>query len=88
MPLERGRHQRPIIPPRKRKAVPLQGPAIVTPRSKAAPAIAQRDVRPGNDNRPAAPKSRIVQATKPKGRRKAGVDDGQSPPPERPWSSG
>ena len=64
-------------PPRKRKAVPLEVPAIITPRSKAAPAIVQRDVEAGNDNRPAGPKSRIVQAAKPKGRRKVWADDGQ-----------
>jgi hypothetical protein len=51
-------------------------------RSKAAPAIVQRDVTPGNDDRPAGPKSRIVQAAKPKGRHKAWVDDGQETPLE------
>ena len=64
-------------PPRKRKAVPLTGPAIVTPKPKAAPAIVQQDVKPGNDNRPEGPKARIVQATKPKRRRKVWADDGQ-----------
>ena len=38
-------------PPRKRKAVPLEGPAIVAPRAKAAPAIVQRDAKPSNDDR-------------------------------------
>ena len=69
-------------PPRKRKAVPLEGPAIVTPKPKAAPAIVQQDVKPGNDNRPEGPKARIVQAAKPKGRRKVWADDGQETPSE------
>jgi hypothetical protein len=38
--------------PRKRKAVLLTGPAIVTPRAKAASANVLRDVKPCNDNRP------------------------------------
>jgi hypothetical protein len=67
-------HYRYKRPPRKQKAVPLEVSAIVTLRSKAAPA------KPGNDNRQAGP--RIVQATKPKGRRKVWVDDGQETPPE------
>ena len=56
---------------------PVEGPAIVTPKPKAAPAIVQQDVKPGNDNRPEGPKARIVQATKPKRRRKVWADDGQ-----------
>jgi hypothetical protein len=66
-------------PPRKKKAVPLEVPPIVTPSSKAAPAI---DVKPGNDNHQEGPKARIVQAAKPKGRRKVWADDGQETPPE------
>ena len=69
-------------PPRKRKAVPLEGPAIVTPKPKAAPAIAQRDMKPGNDNHQEGPNARIVRATKPKGRRKVWADDGQETPSE------
>ena len=53
--------------------------AIVTARSKAASAIVQRDVKPGNDNRPAGPKSRIVQAAKPKRRRKVWAQTARRP---------
>ena len=42
----------------------------------------QRDVKPGNDNRPAGPKSHIMRAAKPKGRRKDWADDGQETPSE------
>ena len=58
-------------PPRKRKAVPLEGPAIVTPRSKAASASVPRGVKPGNDNRPAEQPAAIVTARKPRGRKAA-----------------
>jgi hypothetical protein len=53
-------HYRYKPPPKKRKAVPLAGPAIVTPRRKQ-PAVAKkpepasavvRKARPCNDNRP------------------------------------
>ncbi len=37
-------------PPRKRKAVPLEGPAIVAPRSKVASASVPRGGKPSNDN--------------------------------------
>jgi hypothetical protein len=70
-------HYRYKRPPRKKKPVLLEVPAIVTPKPKAAPAIVQQDVKPGNDNRTAGPKARIVQATKPKRRRKVWADDGQ-----------
>ena len=69
-------HYRYKRPPRKRKAVPLEGPAICTPRWKAAPAIVQRDVKPGNDNRPAEEPAAIVTIRKPRGRKAAWVDDG------------
>ena len=63
-------------PPRKRKAVPLEGPAVVTSRSKAAPAVVERVAKPGNDNRPEPPtplptdgkKSAVVTTTR-RGRR-------------------
>ena len=45
-------------PPRKQKAVLLEVPAIVTPKPKAAPAIVQQDVKPGNDNRPEPARNR------------------------------
>ena len=68
-------------PPRKRKAVPLEGPAIVAPRAKAAPAIVQRDVKPSNNNRPAEqPTVAIVTARKPRGRKAAWVDDDAETP--------
>jgi hypothetical protein len=51
----------------------VRKPAIIPPKSKAAPAIVQHQE---------GPKSRIVQAAKPKGRRKVWADDGQETPPE------
>jgi hypothetical protein len=67
-------------PPRKRKAVPLTGPAIVTPRSKAASASVTRGVKPGNDNRPAEQLAAIVTAKKPRGRKAVWTDDGAETP--------
>ena len=69
-------------PPRKRKAVPLTGPAIVTRRSKAASASVPRGVKPGNDNRSVEQPVAIVTAKKPRGRKAAWGDDGQETPPE------
>jgi hypothetical protein len=67
-------------PPRKRKAVPLEGPAIVTPRSKAASASVPRGVKPSNDNRPVEQPLAIVTARKPRGRKAAWVDDDAETP--------
>ena len=67
-------------PPRKRKAVPLTWPAIVTPRSKAASASVTRGVKPGNDNRPVEQPAAIVTAKKPRGRKAAWADDGAETP--------
>jgi hypothetical protein len=67
-------------PPRKRKAVPLEGPAIVTPRAKAAPASVPRDVKPGNDNRSVEPPVVIVTARKPRRRKAVWTDDGGETP--------
>ena len=67
-------------PPRKRKAVPLEGPAIVTPGSKAASASVPRGVKPGNDNRLPEQTAAIVTARKPRGRKAAWVDDGAETP--------
>ena len=75
-------HYRYKRPPRKKKPVLLEVPAIVTPKPKAAPVIVQQDVKPGNDNHQEGPKARIVQAAKPKGRRKVWADDGQETPSE------
>ena len=55
------------------------------PRSNTARTVVRRGVKPSNDNRPhPESKSRIVQATKLKGRRKAAacIDDGTEAPPE------
>ena len=57
-------------PPRKRKAVPLEGPAIVTKRS----ASVRRGVKPSNE--PVA----IVTAKTPRGRKAAWTDDGAETP--------
>jgi hypothetical protein len=72
-------------PPRKRKAVALEAPAIVRKRGRVdavAPPDRVEEPAPRNDNHQEGPKSRILQAAKPKGRRKAWVDDGQETPPE------
>jgi hypothetical protein len=63
-------------PPQKRKAVLLEVPAIVTPRSKAASASVPRGVKPGNDNRPVEQPVAIVTARKPRGRKAAWTGDG------------
>jgi hypothetical protein len=87
-------HYRYKRPPRKKKPVLLEVPAIVTPKPKAAPAIVQQDVKPGNDNRTAGPKARIVQATKPKrrrkglGRRRPARDRAGDQGPDRPDDAG
>jgi hypothetical protein len=83
-------HYRYKPPPRKRKAVPLAGPTVVTPKRK--PAVAKkleptsavvRKAKPCNDNRPepepehlpdAGKKPAIVTARKP-GKRYADVPD-------------
>jgi len=68
-------------PPRKRKEVPLTGPAIVTRRSQAASASVPRGVKPGNDNRPAEqPAVAIVTAKNPRGPKAAWTDDGSETP--------
>ena len=67
-------------PPRKRKAVPLTGPAIVTPRSKATSLSVPRGVKPSNDNRSAEQSAAIVTAKKPRGRKAAWTDDGAETP--------
>jgi hypothetical protein len=67
-------------PPRKRKAVPLTGPAIVTRRSKAASASVPRGVKPGNDNRSVEQPVAIVTAKKPRSRKAVWADDGAEIP--------
>jgi hypothetical protein len=67
-------------PPRKRKAVPLEGSAIVTPRSQAASASIPRGGKPINDNRSATQPAAIVTARKPRGRKAVWTDDGAETP--------
>ena len=75
-------HYRYKRPPRKKKPVLLEVPAIVTPKPKAAPAIVQQDVKPGERQSPGRPERAHVRAAKPKGRRKVWADDGQETPSE------
>jgi hypothetical protein len=63
-------------PPRKRKAVPLEGPAIVTKRSVSV----GRGVKPSNDNRSVEQPVAIVTAKKPRGRKATWTDDGAETP--------
>ena len=67
-------------PPRKKKPILLEVPAIVTRKSDPRP-IVQR-AKAGNDNRPAEQPVAIVTAKKPRGRKAAWGDDGQETPPE------
>ena len=60
--------------------MPLTGPAIATLKSKAAPGIVQRGMKPSDDNRPVEEPAAIVTIRKPRGRKAAWTDDdGETP---------
>jgi hypothetical protein len=76
-------------PPRKKKPVLLEVPAIVKRKAEARPLASEpkasrpalvRGMKAGNDNRPVEQPAAIVTAKKPRGRKAAWTDDGAETP--------